>query len=69
MGWRLSFLVWVKQQGLLGKVGGSAADKRLPERIRSHMWVEKNTPCMGPYLKRKLVTIFGMGIEREISKG
>ena len=49
-------------------VGESGSAQRLQARIRSHMWVEKNVPCMGPHLKRKLVTIFGSGIERESSK-
>ena len=39
--------------------------KRFPERIRSHMWVEKNAPWMGLHLRRKLVIIFGSGLEQE----
>ena len=52
---------------LLG-VGKSGAEHRLPERIISHMWVDKNVPWMGPHLRRKLVTIFVSGIKRESSK-
>ena len=50
------------------EVGESGAPQRFPERIRSHMWVEKNAPWMGTHLRRKLVMIFGSGIEQEISK-
>ena len=49
-------------------VGESGAEHRLPARIRSHMWVEKNTPWMEPHLSKKLVKIFGRRIERESSK-
>ena len=37
--------------------------QRLPASIISHMWVEKNAPWMGQHLRRKLVTIFGRGLE------
>ena len=36
---------------------------RFPERIRYHMWVEKNAPWMGPHLNSKLVMICGIGLE------
>ena len=46
----------------------SRASQRSTERIRNHIWVDKNAPWMGPHLSRKLVMIFGSGIKKEISK-
>ena len=48
-------------------VGESGASRRFPERIRYHIWVEKNAPCMRPHLRRKLVMIFDSGVKRESS--
>ena len=49
-------------------LGDSGAEKRLTVRIRSHMLVENIAPWVGPHFRRKLVMIFGRGIEQESSK-
>ena len=51
-----------------GGVGENGAVQRLPTRIISHLWVEKNAPWEELHLRRKLVTIFGRRIAQESSK-
>ena len=70
MGFQLSSLVWVVNRVMKPwtGVGESGASQRFPERVRYHIWVEKNAPWMGPHLRRKLVMIFGSGIKRESLK-
>ena len=46
----------------------SGASQRFTKRIRSHTRLQNNAPWMGPQLRRKLVMIFGSGIEQESSK-
>ena len=46
----------------------SGSAQMLSERIRSHIWVEKKVPWVGPHLRGELVTIIGSEIKQEISK-
>ena len=74
-GWVSNFGMWCGSRSRVNGglkpwtgVGESGASQRFPDRIISHICVEKNAPWMGPHLRRKLVMIFGDGIERESSK-
>ena len=73
-GWVANLVTWCGSSSSVNRgmkpwtgVGESGASQRFPERIRYHIWVEKNAPCMRPHLRRKLVMIFDSGVKRESS--